>query len=111
LGAKFTAGSTIDVDLLIKGTFKDPKVTPAFKGTGGGGTGNVVEDLKSQAEAELKKQQEALEQKAREEAARLQREAEERARKEADRLKKEAEDRAKKEAENALKGLFGKPKK
>jgi len=111
LGAKFTAGSTIDVDLLIKGTFKNPKVTPAFKGTSGSGTGNVVEDLKSQAEAELKKQQEALEEKAREEADRLKREAEERARKEAEKLKKEAEDRAKKEAENALKGLFGKPKK
>lgn len=111
LGAKFSAGSTIDVDILVKGTFKNPKITPAFKGTGGGGTGNVVDDLKSQAEAELKKQQEELERKAKEEADRLKREAEERARKEAERLKKEAEDRAKKEAENALKGLFGKPKK
>lgn len=111
LGAKFSAGSTIDVDILIKGTFKNPKITPAFKGSGGGGTGNVVDDLKSQAEAELKKQQEELERKAREEADRLKREAEERARQEAERLKKEAEDRAKKEAENALKGLFGKPKK
>ncbi|MBI1289298.1 MAG: AsmA family protein [Flavobacteriales bacterium] len=111
LGAKFSAGNSIDVDILVKGTFKDPKITPAFKGTSGGGTGNVVEDLKQQAQDELKKQQEELERKAKEEADRLKREAEERARAEAERLKKEAEDRAKKEAENALKGLFGKPKK
>ena len=60
-----------------------------------------------------------MEQKAREEAAKLQKEAEERARKEAERLAKEAEERLKKEAEkaakdkanDALKGLFGKPKK
>ncbi|MCB9205175.1 MAG: AsmA family protein [Flavobacteriales bacterium] len=110
LGAKFTAGDKIKVDILIKGTFKNPKITPSFGGTSGGG-GSTTENLKAAAEAELKKQQEELERKAREEADRLKREAEERARQEAEKLKREAEERAKKEAENALKGLFGKPKK
>lgn len=109
LGANFSAGSTIDVDLLITGTFDKPKVTPSFKGSSGGG-GSAVDNLKAQAEAELKKQQEELERRAREEAAKLQREAEERARKEAERLRKEAEERAKKEAGNLLNGLFNKPK-
>jgi hypothetical protein len=110
LGAKFTAGDKINVDILIKGTFKNPKITPAFKGAGGG-TGNVVDDLKKQAQDEFDKQKEELERKAKEEADRLKREAEERARKEAERLKREAEERAKKEAGNVLNGLFGKPKK
>lgn len=108
LGAKFTAGSTIDVDILIKGTFKNPKITPAFKGTSGGAS--PVESLKQQAQEELNKAKEDLEKKAREEADKLKKEAEDRARAEADKLKKEAEERAKKEAGNALKGLFGKPK-
>ncbi len=95
LGAQFSAGDKVNVDILIKGTFDKPKVTPSFKGTGKSAT----ENLKQQAEDELKRQQE-----------KLQREAEERARKEADRLKKEAEERAKKEAGNLLNGLFGKPK-
>jgi len=105
LGAKFTAGDKIDVDILIKGTFKNPKITPSFKNSGKSAT----EDLKKQAEEEFKKQKEELERKAKEEADRLKREAEERARKEAERLKKEAEERAKKEAGKAIKGLFGKP--
>ncbi len=106
LGTNFTVGDKINVDLLIKGTFKNPKVTPSFKGT----SGSAGQNLKAQAEAELKKQQEELERKAREEADKLKREAEERARKEAEKLAKEAEEKAKKEAGNVLKGLFGKPK-
>lgn len=109
LGAKFTAGSTIDVDILVKGTFKDPKITPAFKGTSGGAS--PTENLKAAAEAEFNKAKDELEKKAREEADKLKKEAEERAKKEADKLKKEAEERARKEAEKGLKGLFGKPKK
>lgn len=109
LGAKFTAGSTIDVDILVKGTFKDPKITPSFKGTSGGAS--PTENLKAAAEAEFNKAKDELEKKAREEADKLKKEAEERAKKEADKLKKEAEERARKEAEKGLKGLFGKPKK
>ena len=117
LGAKFTAGSTIDVDILVKGTFKSPKITPAFKGTSGGAS--PTENLKAAAEAEFNKAKDELEKKAREEADKLKKEAEDRARQEAERLRKEAEDRARQEAEkalkdkggDALKGLFGKPKK
>jgi len=124
-------GSTdkIDVNLLVKGTFAKPVITPTFGSSGGASAG---ESLKNMAEDELNKQKEELERKAREEAdklknqaqqevdkakqqaeqeaARLKKEAEERARKEAERLKKEAEDKAKKEAEDRLKGIFGKPK-
>lgn len=109
LGANFSAGSEIKVDILVKGTFKDPKITPSFGGTSGGAS--PTENLKAAAEAEFNKAKEELEKKAKEEADKLKKEAEERARKEAEKLKKEAEERAKKEAENALKGLFGKPKK
>lgn len=95
LGANFTAGDKINVDILIKGTFDNPKVTPSFKNSGQ----SMTDNLKQQAEDELKRQQE-----------RLMREAEERARQEAERLRKEAEERAKKEAGNLLNGLFGRPK-
>jgi hypothetical protein len=117
LGANFSAGSEIKVDILVKGTFKDPKITPSFGGAGG--SASPTENLKAAAEAEFNKAKDELEKKAREEAAKLQKEAEDRARAEAEKLKKEAEERAKKEAEkalkdkggDALKGLFGKPKK
>ena len=105
LGANFSAGSTIDVDILIKGTFSKPNITPSFKNSGKSAT----EDLKKQAQEEFNRQKKELERKAKEEADRLKKEAEEKARKEAERLKKEAEERAKKEAGKALKGLFGKP--
>lgn len=95
LGTNFTAGDKINVDILIKGTFANPKVTPSFKNSGQ----STTENLRKQAEDELKRQQE-----------KLKKEAEERAKREADRLKKEAEERAKKEAGNLLNGLFGKPK-
>jgi hypothetical protein len=107
LGANFTAGDNIKVDILVKGTFDKPKITPAFGGSAGG---SPTENLKAQAEAEIKKQQEELEKRAREEAEKLQRELEEQTRKEGERLQREAEERAKKEAGNLLNGLFGKPK-
>ncbi|MCF8277984.1 MAG: AsmA family protein [Flavobacteriales bacterium] len=117
LGANFSAGSEIKVDILVKGTFKDPKITPSFGGAGGGAS--PTENLKAAAEAEFNKAKDELEKKAREEAAKLQKEAEDRARKEAEKLAKEAEERLKQEAEkaakdkagDAIKGLFGKPKK
>lgn len=114
-------GSTdkIDVNLLVKGTFAKPVITPTFGSSGGASTG---ESLKNMAEDELNKQKEELERKAREEAdklknqaeqeaARLKKEAEDKAKAEAERLRKEAEQKAKKEAEDKLKGIFGKPKK
>jgi hypothetical protein len=107
LGANFTAGDKIKFDILVKGTFDNPKITPVFGGSSGE---SASENLKVQAEVEIKKQQEELEKRAREEAEKLQRELEEQTRKEAERLQREAEERAKKEAGNLLNGLFGKPK-
>ena len=120
LGANFSVGDEINVDLLITGTTDKPKITPKFGGTSG--KGGVAADLKAQAEAELKKQQEELERKAREEAAKLQQQAEaelkkqqeeleRKAKEEAERLQREAERKAKEEADKLLKGIFGKPKK
>lgn len=134
LGVPVKLGENIDIDLLIKGTMDKPIIKPMLKGSSGG---NLVDDLKKQAEEELKKKAQELENKAREEADklkqqamqeadRLKKEAEDRARAEADRLKKEAEakakaeaerlkreaeQRAKKEAEDKLKGIFGGKKK
>ena len=108
LGANFSAGDKIKLDVLIKGTFDKPKITPSFGGSAGGAS--PTENLKAAAEAEFNKQKDELEKKAREEAAELQKQAEDRARIEVDNLAKEAEKRAKKEAGNLLNGLFGKPK-
>ena len=109
LGANFSAGDKIKVDILIKGTFDKPKITPSFGGSSGGDT--PTENLKAAAEAEFNKQKDELEVKAREEAAKLQKQAEDRAKAEAERLRREAEKAAKDKAGDALKGLFGKPKK
>lgn len=117
LGANFSVGDKIDVDILIKGTSDNPKITPRFGGTSGGGA-SATEDLKKKAEEELKKQQEELERKARAEAdklksqaeaeaKRLQQEAERKAKEEADKLKREAEEKAKKEGGKLINGLFG----
>lgn len=126
-GVNLGATDKIDVDLLVKGTFAKPIITPSFGGSGGA---NMGESLKNMATDELNKQKEELERRAKEEAdklkqqaeqevnklkgqaeqeaARLKKEAEDRARKEADRLKKEAEAKAKKAAADKLKGIFGK---
>jgi hypothetical protein len=108
LGANFSAGDKIKLDVLIKGTFDKPKITPSFGGSAGGAS--PTENLKAAAEAEFNKQKNELEKKAREEADKLKKQAEDRAKIEADKLAKEAEKRAKKEAGNLLNGLFGKPK-
>ncbi|MFT4524003.1 MAG: hypothetical protein ACI85F_000144 [Bacteroidia bacterium] len=118
LGANVSVGDEIKVDLVITGTTDKPKITPRFGGSSGGGAGV---DLKAQAAAELKKQQEALENLARDEAAKLQQQAEaelkkqqaeleKKAREEAARLQKEAEKKVEEEAGKLLNGLFGKPK-
>ena len=108
LGANFSAGDKIKLDILIKGTFDKPKITPSFGGSAGGAT--PTENLKAAAEAEFNKQKEELEKKAREEADKLKKQAEDRAKAEAEKLRKQAEKAAKDKAGDALKGLFGKPK-
>ena len=108
LGANFSAGDKIKLDILIKGTFDKPKITPSFGGSAGGAT--PTENLKAAAEAEFNKQKEELEKKAREEADKLKKQAEDRAKTEAEKLRKQAEKAAKDKAGDALKGLFGKPK-
>ncbi len=126
-GVNLGATDKIDMDLLVKGTFAKPIITPSFGGSGGA---NMGESLKNMATDELNKQKEELERRAKEEAdklkqqaeqevnklkgqaeqeaTRLKKETEDRARKEADRLKKEAESKAKKAAADKLKGIFGK---
>jgi len=108
LGGNFSAGDKIKLDILIKGTFDKPKITPSFGGTSG--RTSPTENLKAAAEAEFNKQKDELEKKAREEAAELQKQAEDRAKAEAEKLRKQAEKAAKDKAGDALKGLFGKPK-
>ncbi|MGK0383716.1 MAG: hypothetical protein ACJAVL_000448 [Bacteroidia bacterium] len=108
LGANFSAGDKIKLDILIKGTFDKPKITPSFGGSAGGAS--PTENLKAAAEAEFNKQKDELEKKAREEADKLKKQAEDRARAEAEKLRKQAEKAAKDKAGDALKGLFGRPK-
>ena len=108
LGANFSAGDKIKLDILIKGTFDKPKITPSFGGSAGGVS--PTENLKAAAEAEFNKQKDELEKKAREEADKLKKQAEDRARAEAEKLRKQAEKEAKDKAGDALKGLFGRPK-
>jgi uncharacterized protein involved in outer membrane biogenesis len=108
LGGNFSAGDKIKLDILIKGTFDKPKITPSFGGSAGGAS--PTENLKAAAEAEFNKQKDELEKKAREEVDKLKKQAEERAKAEAEKLRKQAEKAAKDKAGDALKGLFGRPK-
>ena len=86
LGADFSAGETIDINVKIGGTITNPQIKTALAG----GSGNAVEDLKKKALDELEKQKKKLEAEARKELAKKKAEA----KKEADRIiadaKKEA---------------------
>jgi len=82
-GANFSLGDIIDVNLKIKGTVTNPKVTPDLSDQGN----NAIDDLKKKAAEELKKKKEELKKLAKKEAERILKEAN----KEADKVIKEAQ--------------------
>jgi hypothetical protein len=98
-GASFSAGDQIPVEVGMKGTVTDPKISVSISKAGT----DLMKDLKAQAAAEL-------EARAKAEQERLKKEAEDRlnaekdkAAAEADRLKKEAETKAKAYADSVKK--------
>ena len=109
-GVNVNLGEIIPVTLTITGTFANPVIKTDLKQQ----AGNVLNDLKKQAEDKLReeaeiKKQEALD-RANAEKEKLQKEAEERVKKETERLKSET-DKAKQEAERRAKEEADKAKK
>lgn len=112
----------IPVDVLVSGTFMNPKIKTNLKEKGKDALNNLkiqaeqrakeeAEKLKQQAQAEIDKQKKELESKANAEKERLKAEAE-KAKQEAERKAKEeaekAKEKAKQEAGKKIKGIFGK---
>ena len=117
-GANLSMDESVNINVMLGGTVDNPVIKTGLKETAGA----IVDDIKEKAKEELEKKKRELEDKGRAEAERLKAEAEQKAKAEAERLKKEAEakvkaeeERLKKEAEqkgkDALKDLFGNPKK
>jgi len=122
-GANVSVGDVVPVNLLIGGTFTDPKVSSDLGKQGA----NAMADLKAKAKEEFDKKKDELESRAREEADklksdaaakvdaekakaaaeadRIKKEVEAKAKAKADSLKKAAEDEAKKKAKDALKNI------
>jgi len=122
-GANVSVGDIVPVNLLVGGTFMDPKVSSDLGKQGA----NAMADLKEKAKEEFDKKKEELESRAREEAdklkseaaakleaekakasaeaERIKKETEAKAKAKADSLKKAAEDEAKKKAKDALKNI------
>lgn len=82
-GANFSLGDIIDVNLKIKGTVTNPKVTPDLSDQGN----NAIDDLKKKAAEEIKKKKEELKKLAKKEAEKILKEAS----KQADEVLKEAQ--------------------
>jgi len=66
-GANFSLGDMIDMNLKIRGTVTNPKVTPGISDQ----PGNTIEDLKKKAAEELKKKKKELEKLAKKEADKI----------------------------------------
>jgi hypothetical protein len=106
VGTSIRMSDNIPIQLVIKGTFSDPKISTNLSAVGK----SEADNLKSQLLDEVNKRKQELEAKARAEAERLKLEAQQQVDKarteaeaktkaEADRIKREAEERAKAEQE------------
>ncbi|MFY0651449.1 MAG: hypothetical protein JXQ96_05420 [Cyclobacteriaceae bacterium] len=113
-GGKSVVGENIKLNLGLKGTYDDPKVSLLGTGKGSGGAGGAakaaakaaIDEQKAKAEAELAKKKAEAEA----EVAKKKAEAEAKAKAEIEKKKKEAEAKAKAEAEKAKKKAAEKAK-
>lgn len=124
LGANFSLGETVKLNVFITNTIDDPKIkTGLGEGTGKGAKDVLkdtfnqkkkeaeekareeIEKARKKAEEELKRKKEEAQRKLEEEKKRL----EEEAKKKLEEERKKKEEEAKKKGKEALKDLFGKP--
>lgn len=113
IGLNFEQSDMINLDVFMKNTVTDPKITTSIGKQGK----NAVDAAKKQLQDEFEKKKKEAEEKAKAELDKAKKEAEEKARQEAEKAKKEAEkriqeeaDKAKDKAKNEIKNMFKKPK-
>jgi hypothetical protein len=109
-GTSIKMSDNIPVDIFIKGTFTDPKITTGLAAAGKNEADNIKNQLldeankrKAELEAKAKAEADRLKQEAQQKIDQSKAEAEARARAEADRLSREAEEKAKAEQERLKK--------
>ncbi len=98
-GGNFSLGETVNIDVIVGGTIKNPTIKSGLKGA----MNSAVDEVKKKATDEINKKKQELENQAKTEADKLKKQAEDKVKSESDRLKKEAEDKAKKELEKQAK--------
>lgn len=109
-GTSIKMSENIPVDIFIKGTFSDPKITTGLGAAGKDEANNIKNQLldeankrKAELEAKARAEAEKMKQEAQQKIDQAKAEAESKARAEADRLKREAEENAKAEQERLKK--------
>src|SRR5690606_33200690 len=91
LGMSLKSAETVSVDVLLKGTFDDPKVSVSLKDAVGSVTDEIKEQVKEKITEEVDKAKEEAKKKAREQADKLIAEAEKNAQKIRDEAKAAAD--------------------
>lgn len=107
LGMTLKSAETVSVDVLLKGTFDDPKVSVSLKDAVGSVTDEIKEQVKEKITEEVDKAKEEAKKKAREQADKLIAEAEKNAQKIRDEAKAAA-DKVRAEADKQAKDLIAK---
>lgn len=88
LGANFSMGKSIDVDLKITGDISDPSIAPAFGGTGSGE--NLFDTAKEEIKEQVQEKVEEVKEDVKEEVGKKAEEILAKAREQADKVKAEA---------------------
>lgn len=107
LGMSLKSAETVSVDVLMKGTFDDPKVSVSLKDAVGSVTDEIKEQVKEKITEEVDKAKEEAKKKAREQADKLIAEAEKNAQKIRDEAKAAA-DKVRAEADKQANDLIAK---
>lgn len=107
LGMSLKSAETVSVDVLLKGTFDDPKVSVSLKDAVGSVTDEIKEQVKEKITEEVDKAKEEAKKKAREQADKLIAEAEKNAQKIRDEAKAAA-DKVRAEADKQANDLIAK---
>ena len=128
LGANFSLGETVNLDVYVTNTIDDPKIKTGLAKGAGKGAKDALKDsfndkkkeledkakaeldkAKQKAEEEIAKKKAEAKKKIEEEKKRLEEEAKRKIEEEKKRLEEEAKKKAEEEAKNKLKGMFKKP--
>lgn len=128
LGANFSLGETVNLNVYVTNTIDDPKIKTGLANTAGKGAKDVLKDTfnekkkeledkakaefdkaKQNAQEEIDRKKAEAQKKIEEEKKRLEEEARRKIEEEKKRLEEEAKKKAEEEAKNKLKGMFKKP--